>query len=185
MDFSSSFCTLKMIPLHVQSPAEIYIVFGGIFHARKNLSLGHKQRNLLCSLPVSMPKLLSKIIHFGCIFGKQIDIMFGLEFGVENRPKKESFGVNFYITRETYSQTGRHVWMPCFGLKNPSASAVRDDCGRTNIALVWFDVHVPRTVNGLTLPLKNPEISCMLFKHCLSFNILQQTQLHHTMKPNS
>jgi hypothetical protein len=25
----------------------------------------------------------------------QIDIMFGVEFGVENRPKKESFGVDF------------------------------------------------------------------------------------------
>jgi hypothetical protein len=32
---------------------------------------------------------------FGCIFATKIDVMFGVEFGVENRPKKESFGVNF------------------------------------------------------------------------------------------
>jgi hypothetical protein len=49
--------------------------------------------------------------------------MFWVEFGVESRPKRESFGVDF-TSRETYSQTGRHVWMPCFGTKNPSASAV-------------------------------------------------------------
>jgi hypothetical protein len=60
MDFSSSFCTLKMMPLHVQSPAEIYIIFGGVFHARKNLSLGPKQRDLLCSLPVLASKTLVK-----------------------------------------------------------------------------------------------------------------------------
>jgi hypothetical protein len=41
-------------------------------------------------------KLLSKIIHFGCIFATQIDIMFGVEFGVENRPEKESFGVDLH-----------------------------------------------------------------------------------------
>jgi hypothetical protein len=68
MGFSSSFCTLKMIPLHVQSPAEIYIIFGGVFHARKSLSLGHKQQNLLCSLPVSASKTLVKNNPFLDVF---------------------------------------------------------------------------------------------------------------------
>jgi hypothetical protein len=49
-----------MKPLHVQGPAEIDIIFGGVFHARKALSLGLKQRNLFCSLPVSAPKTLVK-----------------------------------------------------------------------------------------------------------------------------
>jgi hypothetical protein len=60
MDFPASFCTLKMMPLHVQSPAEIYVIFGGVFHARKDLSLGPKQQNSLCSLSVSASKTLVK-----------------------------------------------------------------------------------------------------------------------------
>jgi hypothetical protein len=68
MDFSSSFCTLKMMPLHVRSPAEIYIIFGGVFHARKNLSLGPKRRDLLCSLPVSASKTLVKNNTFLDVF---------------------------------------------------------------------------------------------------------------------
>jgi hypothetical protein len=56
MAFLSSFCTREMIPLRVQIPAGIYIIFSGVFRARKDLGLGPKQRNLLCSLPVSASK---------------------------------------------------------------------------------------------------------------------------------
>jgi hypothetical protein len=49
-----------MMPLHVQSPAEIYVIFGGVFHARKDLILGPKQQNSLCSLSVSASKTLVK-----------------------------------------------------------------------------------------------------------------------------
>jgi hypothetical protein len=68
MAFLSSFCTLEMIPLRVQIPAGIYIIFSGVFHTRKDLGLGPKQRNLLCSLPVSVPKTLVKNDPFLDVF---------------------------------------------------------------------------------------------------------------------
>jgi hypothetical protein len=50
MDFPSSFGTLKMMPLHVQGPAEIYIIFGAVSHARKELSLTQTAKfALLCT----------------------------------------------------------------------------------------------------------------------------------------
>jgi hypothetical protein len=76
MAFLSSFCTREMMPLPVQIPAGIYIIFSGVFHSRKDLSLGPKQRNLLCSLLVSASETLVKN-DFGCIFGTQIRIIFG------------------------------------------------------------------------------------------------------------
>jgi hypothetical protein len=109
-----------MMPLHVQSPAEICVIFGGVFHARKDLSLGPKQQNLLCSLSVSASKTLVKN---NPIFATQIDVMFGVEIGVENRPKKESFGIDF-TSRVKHIPKQEHVWMSCFGPKDPSASAV-------------------------------------------------------------
>jgi hypothetical protein len=51
MAFPSSFHTLKMTPLRVSSPTGIYIIFGGIFHARKNLSLRPKQRKFALFSP--------------------------------------------------------------------------------------------------------------------------------------
>jgi hypothetical protein len=42
MAFLSSFCPLEMIPLCVEIPAGIYIIFSGVFHARKDLDLGPK-----------------------------------------------------------------------------------------------------------------------------------------------
>jgi hypothetical protein len=103
MTFLSSFCPLEMIPLCLQIPARICIIFSGVFHARKDLGLGPKYGNLLCSLPVSASKTLVKNDpFFGRIFGTQISIMFWVEFGVENRPKKESFGVDF-------TSRGKHI----------------------------------------------------------------------------
>jgi hypothetical protein len=57
-----------MKPLRVQIPAGIYIIFSGIFHARKELGLRPKQRNLLCSLPVSASKTLVKNDPFLDVF---------------------------------------------------------------------------------------------------------------------
>ncbi len=68
LTFPSSFCILEMMSLRFQSLAEIYIIFGGVFHARKELSLGPKQRNLLCSLPVSVSKTLVKNNPFLDVF---------------------------------------------------------------------------------------------------------------------
>jgi hypothetical protein len=79
MAFLSSFCPLEMIPLCLQIPTGIYIIFSGVFHARKDLGLGPKWRNLLCSLTVSVSKTLVKNDLFLDVFlGRKEASCFGL-----------------------------------------------------------------------------------------------------------
>jgi hypothetical protein len=95
------------MPLRVQSSAGMYIIFGGVFHARKSLHLGPKRRNLLCSLPVSGSNTLFKNSTFldALLARKHVD------FGIENRPKKVSF-LGYVGTTKQEDMLGCHVLVP-------------------------------------------------------------------------
>jgi hypothetical protein len=102
------FFTREMIPLSFQIPVGIYIIFSGVFHARKDLGLGPKQRNLLCSLPVSASKTLVKNDPFLDVFlGRKYASFFGANLVWKIGLRRNLFGLilhragNIFPNRKT------------------------------------------------------------------------------------
>jgi hypothetical protein len=89
------------MPLRVQISVGKYIIFGGVFHARKDLRLGPKlvPNGEICFVPSLFRRrtLFSKIVPFWMRFWHAKHVSFWVDFGIKNRPKKVSFWSNFRL----------------------------------------------------------------------------------------
>jgi hypothetical protein len=148
MAFSSSFRTLEMIPLRVQILAGIYVIFGGVFHARKDLVSDPNSELCFVLSLFRRRKFLSKMIHFWMYFWDADEHHIWVEFGVENKPKKESFGADFtcagniFLNRKTcldvmfWSQKSFGLRCECSFLGNHEKIAISGECRTRNFAFL-------------------------------------------------